>query len=75
MEKTMTASATKSFTAVLEPDRTRLRWVIARVPFDVATTWPKRRGLRVRGIHRGRSLRPVEAHAADHRGREPGCGS
>jgi len=57
MEKTMTASATKSFTAVLEPDRTRLRWVIARVPFDVATTWPKRRGLRVRGEIEGFAFR------------------
>lgn len=39
----------KSFTAVLEPDRTRLRWVIARIPFDVAKAWPERRGLRVCG--------------------------
>jgi uncharacterized protein YdeI (YjbR/CyaY-like superfamily) len=45
----MSPSALKSFTAVLEPDRTRLRWVIARVPFDVAKAWPVRRGLRVRG--------------------------
>lgn len=45
----MSPSALKSFTAVLEPDRTRLHWVIARVPFDVAKVWPVRRGLRVRG--------------------------
>jgi len=45
----MSPSAAKSFTAVLEPDRTRLNWVIARIPFDVAKTWPQRRGLRVRG--------------------------
>ncbi|MGA2887729.1 MAG: YdeI/OmpD-associated family protein [Terracidiphilus sp.] len=43
------SSTTQTFTAVLEPLRTRLRWVIARVPFDVAETWPRRRGLRVRG--------------------------
>ncbi len=39
----------KSFTAVLEPDGTQLRWVIARVPFDMAKVWPERRGRRVRG--------------------------
>jgi uncharacterized protein YdeI (YjbR/CyaY-like superfamily) len=39
----------KSFTAVLEPDHTRLRWVIARIPFDIAKAWPVRSGLRVRG--------------------------
>jgi hypothetical protein len=35
----------KIFTALLEPDGTRL-WVIARVPFDLAKTWPVRRGRR-----------------------------
>jgi uncharacterized protein YdeI (YjbR/CyaY-like superfamily) len=39
----------KSFTAVLEADGTQLRWVIARVPFDMAKVWPERRGRRVRG--------------------------
>jgi uncharacterized protein YdeI (YjbR/CyaY-like superfamily) len=34
---------------VLEPDLTRLRWTIARVPFDIGKAWPVRRGLRVRG--------------------------
>jgi uncharacterized protein YdeI (YjbR/CyaY-like superfamily) len=42
-------SAAKTFTAVLEPDGTGLRWVIARIPFDVAKAWPERRGRRVRG--------------------------
>jgi uncharacterized protein YdeI (YjbR/CyaY-like superfamily) len=42
-------SKVQSFKAVLEPDGTRLKWVIARIPFDVAKTWPERRGLRVRG--------------------------
>lgn len=45
----MTSSPPKSFTAVLEPLRSGLGWVIARIPFDVAKAWPKRRGLRVRG--------------------------
>ena len=42
-------SIAKSFTAVLEPLRNGLGWVIARVPFDVAKAWPVRKGLRVRG--------------------------
>jgi uncharacterized protein YdeI (YjbR/CyaY-like superfamily) len=45
----MTSSAPKSFVAVLEPLRSGLGWVIARIPFDVAKVWPKRQGLRVRG--------------------------
>jgi uncharacterized protein YdeI (YjbR/CyaY-like superfamily) len=45
----MTTSKIQSFTVLLEPDQTRLRWVIARVPFDPAKAWPVRRGLRVRG--------------------------
>lgn len=43
------AGGAKTFRAVLEPDGTRLRWVIARVPFDIAKAWPVRRGRRVRG--------------------------
>jgi hypothetical protein len=39
----------KSFTALLEPDGTALKWVIARVPFDIAKAWPVRNGRRVRG--------------------------
>lgn len=45
----MPALKRKSFTAVLEPDGTQLRWVIARVPFDIQKTWPLRRRMRVRG--------------------------
>jgi uncharacterized protein YdeI (YjbR/CyaY-like superfamily) len=45
----MNESNAKSFTAVLEPAGTRLRWVIARIPFDVTKAWPERKGLRVRG--------------------------
>jgi len=47
----------KSFTAKLEPDGTRLRWVIARVPFDVAKAWPVRNGRRVRGQIEGFAFR------------------
>ena len=53
----MNPSITKSFTALLEADRTRLRWVIARIPFDVAKAWPVRRGLRVRGEIEGFAFR------------------
>ena len=53
----MTPSAAKSFTALLEPDGTALRWVIARVPFDIATVWPERRGRRVRGTIEGFAFR------------------
>jgi uncharacterized protein YdeI (YjbR/CyaY-like superfamily) len=53
----MSPTATKSFTAVLEPLRSALGWVIARVPFDVAKAWPVRRGLRVRGEIEGFSFR------------------
>jgi uncharacterized protein YdeI (YjbR/CyaY-like superfamily) len=45
----MDPSNFKTFTAVLEPLQTGLGWVVARVPFDVATAWPVRKGLRVRG--------------------------
>lgn len=47
--ETMSKPAAKTFTALLEPDGTQLRWVIARVPFDIAKVWPERRGRRVRG--------------------------
>jgi uncharacterized protein YdeI (YjbR/CyaY-like superfamily) len=43
------ASPRKSFIALLEPDGTALKWVIARVPFDIAKAWPVRNGRRVRG--------------------------
>lgn len=45
----MSPSRKKSFTARLEPDGTALKWVIARVPFDIEKAWPQRRRLRVRG--------------------------
>lgn len=53
----MPAQRRKSFTALLEPDGTQLRWVIARVPFDVAKVWPVRRRMRVRGEIEGFAFR------------------
>jgi uncharacterized protein YdeI (YjbR/CyaY-like superfamily) len=45
----MAKSSQKTFTALLEPDGTKLNWVIARVPFDIEKAWPRRCRLRVRG--------------------------
>jgi uncharacterized protein DUF1905/bacteriocin resistance YdeI/OmpD-like protein len=39
----------KTFEAVLERTPDRLRWVIARLPFDSAKTWGKRGQLRTKG--------------------------
>jgi len=39
----------KTFEAVLERTADRLRWVIARVPFDAAKIWGKRGQLKVQG--------------------------
>ena len=51
------ATPRKSFTALLEPDGTALKWVIARVPFDIAKAWPERNGRRVRGEIAGFAFR------------------
>jgi len=53
----MSRSQRKSFMALLEPDGTSLRWVIARVPFNVAKAWPERKRLRVRGEIEGFAFR------------------
>ena len=45
----MVPARKKTFTALLEPDGTALKWTIARVPFDIAKVWPTRRGRRVKG--------------------------
>ncbi len=50
-------SPRKSFTALLEPDGTALKWVIARVPFDIAKSWPVRNGRCVRGEIAGFAFR------------------
>ncbi len=52
-----TRGVRRSFTAVLEPDGTALKWTIARVPFDMAKTWPVRKGRRVRGEIEGFAFR------------------
>jgi uncharacterized protein YdeI (YjbR/CyaY-like superfamily) len=47
----------KSFTALLEPDGTALKWTIAKIPFDVARVWPGRKGRRVCGEIEGFAFR------------------
>jgi hypothetical protein len=39
----------ETFEAMLERMPNRLRWVIARLPFDAAKTWGKRGQLRIMG--------------------------
>jgi uncharacterized protein YdeI (YjbR/CyaY-like superfamily) len=53
----MAPSTPKSFTAVLEPLRNNLGWVIARIPFDIDKAWPNRLRLRVRGEIEGFAFR------------------
>jgi uncharacterized protein YdeI (YjbR/CyaY-like superfamily) len=57
MASEKTRAPRKSFTVVLEPDGTALRWVVARVPFDVTKAWPVRKGRRVRGEIEGFAFR------------------
>jgi uncharacterized protein YdeI (YjbR/CyaY-like superfamily) len=64
----MSATKIKSFTAVLEPLRNGLGWVIARIPFDVAKAWPERRRLRVRGEIEGFAFRTSLFAASDGQG-------
>lgn len=53
----MNKSGSKTFTAMLEPLRNALGWVVARIPFNVAKTWPVRKGTRVRGEIGGLAFR------------------
>ena len=46
----------KTFEAVLERTADRLRWVIARIPFDAAKVWGKRGQMKVRGEINGFAL-------------------
>jgi uncharacterized protein YdeI (YjbR/CyaY-like superfamily) len=64
----MSAPTKKSFTAVLEPLRNGLGWVIARIPFDVVKAWPERRRLRVRGEIEGFAFRTSLFAASDGQG-------
>jgi uncharacterized protein YdeI (YjbR/CyaY-like superfamily) len=50
-------STGKKFEAVLERTHDRLRWVIARLPFDAAETWGTRGQIRVQGEINGFNFR------------------
>src|ERR1700704_1421126 len=52
-------SAAKTFESTLERTSDNLRWVIARVPFDVAKVWGTRGQLRVQGEINGFAIRAV----------------
>jgi uncharacterized protein YdeI (YjbR/CyaY-like superfamily) len=45
----MSATASKTFQATLEPMASRLNWVVARIPFDVPEVWGTRAQLKVKG--------------------------
>ena len=64
------ASSPRHFRALLEPDHTELKWVIARVPFDVAAAWHTMLRLRVRGEINGfpfrTSLFPLPGNQPGH---------
>jgi uncharacterized protein YdeI (YjbR/CyaY-like superfamily) len=51
------ASVSKAFETVLERTSDRLRWVIARIPFDAAKVWGKRGQLKVHGQINGFAFR------------------
>jgi uncharacterized protein YdeI (YjbR/CyaY-like superfamily) len=54
---TKSGSAAQTFTALLEADGTRLRWVVARLPFDPAKVWPVRNRRRVKAELGGQIFR------------------
>ena len=47
----------KKFRGRLEPDHTRLKWVIVRIPFDPAKTWKVAKPRRVQGTINGYAFR------------------
>ena len=49
--------AAKTFEAILEPSHDRLRWVIARIPFEPGKVWGKGRRFRVKGEINGFAFR------------------
>ena len=57
MTRHMVDPLTRKFRATLEPDLTRLKWVIVRVPFDPARVWKNKKSRRVRGTINGFSFR------------------
>src|ERR1700724_105904 len=50
-------STRQRFRVLLQPDGTNLRWVTARVPFQPAAVWKKRRGMRAKGTINGFAFR------------------
>ena len=56
-EKSHGAPKGKHFEATLERMRSRLNWVIARIPFDAKKVWGERGQIRVRGEINGFSFR------------------
>jgi uncharacterized protein YdeI (YjbR/CyaY-like superfamily) len=53
----MREGSARSFRGLLEPDNTRLKWTIVRIPFDVANFWGVRGQLRVKGEINGFAFR------------------
>ncbi len=53
----MDRSAAKSFKATLEHNKSRLNWVIVRIPFDVYKVWKERGMLKVKGEINGFAFR------------------
>jgi uncharacterized protein YdeI (YjbR/CyaY-like superfamily) len=53
----MPKTAAKSFTGTLERMASRLNWVFARIPFDVAKVWGTRGQLKVKGEINGFAFR------------------
>ena len=52
-------SQAKTFEAVLERTPDRLRWVIARIPFDAANLWGQRGQIRIQGEINGFAFRAI----------------
>ncbi len=63
----MAGSAAKRFRAVLEPLEGGMGWVIARLPFDVQTTWKNMVRLRVK-VEVGGEVFRTSLFADSHRG-------
>jgi uncharacterized protein YdeI (YjbR/CyaY-like superfamily) len=53
----MPRAIAKSFQATLERMRSRLNWIIVRIPFDVAKTWGTRGQVKVKGEINGFAFR------------------
>ena len=69
VSKSKRSTQSRTFRATLEPDHTSLKWVIVRVPFNIAEAWTEMRRLRVRGEINGSPFRTSLFPAA---GGQPG---